>query len=220
MRKFRSMLHSKKSNFDVVAVGGSAGALEAVQELMGALPQPFRAILIVCLHRPVERQSALPEILSRASLLPVVIPRQGELLRPGVCYLGLPGTHLAVGPQLVAQLVHDGFYRAHNIDLLFSSLARNAGPRTIGVLLSGMLKDGVEGLRAIKEAGGKALAQSPSDAKFGSLPLNALAHDGPIDMVAPVAALATEIGRMIGTAGDLPKLKGQPVPEDREEASR
>ena len=66
--------------------------------------------------------------------------------------------------------MHDGFYRGHNIDLLFTSLARNAGPRTVGVILSGLLKDGVHGLAALKEAGGKVLVQSPAEAAYRRCP--------------------------------------------------
>jgi two-component system chemotaxis response regulator CheB len=195
-----AMAKSQEATFNVVAIGGSAGALPAVKKLLAALPIQFHAAIVLCVHRPVERESAMAAILARAGHCPVVIPRHGEHLKPGICYLGHPNTHLAVGPGLVAQSVHDGFYRAHNIDLLFSSLARNAGPRTIGVLLSGYAKDGVEGLRAIKEAGGKAFVQSPSEAEVDTLPRNALSYDGSIDMVAPVAELAAEIARLTGSA--------------------
>lgn len=189
----------QEPRFDIVAIGGSAGALEAVRPLLAALPLQFHAAIVLCFHRPIERESALLEVLGRASHLPVLLAKQGDVLRPGICYVGHPRRHVAVGPGLVVQSVHDGFYRAHNIDLLFSSLARNAGTRTIGVLLSGLLKDGVEGLRAIKEAGGKALVQSPSEAMFDTLPRNALSYDGPIDMVAPVRELAAEIARLTGS---------------------
>ena len=189
----------QQPRFDIVAIGGSAGALDAVRPLLATLPRQFNATIVLCFHRPIERESALVEILGRASHLPVLLAKHGDILRPGICYIGHPRMHLTVGPGLVVQSVHNGFYRAHNIDLLFSSLARNAGRRTIGVLLSGLSKDGVEGLRAIKEAGGKALVQCPSEAMFDTLPRNALAYDGLIDTVAPVRGLAAEIGRLTGS---------------------
>lgn len=169
-----------------------------MQKLLAALPAQLNAVVLVCLHRPVERESELAKILARKTRLPIFIPRQGEILRPGACYLGRPRAHLTVDPGLVAHFVNDGFYRVHNIDLLFSSLARSAGPSAIGVLLSGLLSDGVEGLRAIKSTGGRALVQSPSSAEFDELPRNALAHDGQIDKVADVEELSAEIVRLVG----------------------
>ena len=87
----------------------------------------------------------------------------------------------------------------YNIDLLFEALARTAGARTVGVLLSGLGKDGVEGLRAIKQAGRRALVQGPAEAEYDPLPRNAMIYDGEIDMVAPVGRLAAEIGRLVGS---------------------
>jgi chemotaxis response regulator CheB len=80
---------------------------------------------------------------------------------------------------------------------VFGSLARNAGSQTIGVILSGLLKDGAQGLAALKEAGGKALVQSLSDASFKEMPRSAIEFDGPIDRVAPVDELAHEICRLV-----------------------
>lgn len=182
---------------DVVAIGASAGGVEALSKLLHALPADLPAAVLVTLHRPVERESQLHHVLAQVSRLPVVVARQGEQLRPGKCYLGSPYRHLTVGPGLVANLVHDGFYRGHNIDLLFSSLARNAGKRTIGVVLTGLLKDGTQGLVALKEAGGKALVQSLVEARFDDMPRSAIAFDGPIDKIAPIGELAREICRLV-----------------------
>jgi len=113
------------------------------------------------------------------------------------CYVGLPNRHLTVGPGARIHLLADGFYRAHSIDALFESLARHAGPRTIGVILSGLLKDGSLGPRALKEAGGVALVQRPEDASFKEIPENAIEHDGPIDLIGSVDAIADEICRRV-----------------------
>jgi hypothetical protein len=97
-------------------------------------------------------------------------------------------------------LVPDGFYRGHCIDALFQSLARHAGQRTIGVILSGMRKDGSLGLRAIKEAGGIALVQSPEEAAYPDMPQNAIEYDGSIDFIGPIDVIAEEICRRVGAA--------------------
>jgi two-component system chemotaxis response regulator CheB len=108
--------------------------------------------------------------------------RVKEQLRHGTCLIGEPDRHLTVGPDLRVHLLPNSFYRSHSIDALFCSLARHAGTRTIGVVLSGMLKDGTLGLKAIKEAGGIALVQSLEEAAYPEMPQSAIKHDGKIDL--------------------------------------
>jgi two-component system, chemotaxis family, protein-glutamate methylesterase/glutaminase len=185
---------------DIVAIGASAGGLEALERLLLKLPPELPAAIVVVLHRPAERISYLREILARRVKMPVVIPEEGERLRHGTCYLGLPDRHLTVGPNASAHLVLDGFYRGHCIDALFQSLARHAGQRTMGIILSGMLKDGSLGLRAIKEAGGCTLVQSPEEAAYPDMPQNAIEYDGPIDFIGSIDAIVDEICRRVGAA--------------------
>lgn len=185
---------------DIIAIGASAGGVKAISSLLARLPRDLPAAILVVLHRPPERVSALRQILADTSNLRIVVPRGGEQLRHGTCFVGEPDLHLTVNPDLRVHLLADGFYRAHNIDALFCSLARHAGPRTIGVVLSGMLKDGTLGLKAIKEAGGVALVQSPEEAEYSEMPRSAIELDGPIDLVAPIDVLAQEICRRVGYA--------------------
>jgi two-component system chemotaxis response regulator CheB len=183
---------------DIVAVGASSGGVEALARLVSQLPADFPAAILIVLHRPVERVSHLHEILSRTAKLEVVVAKDGDLLRPGACFIGLPDRHLTVGPDLRVQLLPDGFYRGHNIDALFCSLAQHAGRRTIGVVLTGLRKDGVYGLRSIKQAGGAALVQSPEEAEYKEMPLAAIENDGPIDLVAPLDLIAKKILALTG----------------------
>jgi two-component system chemotaxis response regulator CheB len=186
-----------KPRRDIVAIGGSAGGLEAIEALLMRLPPDLPAAVLIVLHRPPERVSFLPEILARLTCMRVVVAHEGEQLEYGTCYVGDPSCHLMVGPGPTFHLLPDSFYRAHNVDALFQSLAQHAGPRVIGVILSGMLKDGSLGLKGIKEAGGLAMVQSPEEALFKEMPQNAIDHDGRIDFVGPVDALAAEICRAV-----------------------
>ena len=202
---------------DIVAIGASAGGLEAIEALLMRLPPDLPAAVLVVLHRPPERTSFLPGILTRLIRMRVVIAHHGYRLEHAPCYLGEPDTHLTVGPGATVQLLPDSFYRVHNIDALFQSLAHHAGPRTIGVVLSGMMKDGSFGLKAIKDAGGLAMVQSPEEALFKEMPQNAIAYDGPIDFVGPIDALAAEICRRVGVnqhaaATSAPDDVPRPVP--------
>jgi two-component system chemotaxis response regulator CheB len=173
-----------KMHPDIVAIGASAGGIEAICNLMGGLPPDLPATVLITLHRSPYLTSNFPTVISRCTRMSVRVATEGSILEHGVCLISPPERHLIVTPHLRIHLLVDGFYRAHNIDALFSSLARCAGPRTIGVVLSGLMKDGTLGLRSIKEAGGVTLVQSPTEAAYPDMPENAILHDGPIDLVA------------------------------------
>jgi two-component system chemotaxis response regulator CheB len=185
---------------DIVAIGASAGGVDAIPRLLSLLPSDLPASVLVVLHRPTEQISILRGILARKSNMHVTIPHEGDILRHGICYLGEPNRHLTVAPHSRVHLLGDSFDRAHCIDALFCSLARHAGTRTIGVILSGLLKDGSFGLKAIKEAGGMVLVQSPAEAAYAEMPQSAIRYGGPIDLIGPIDALATEICRLTGYA--------------------
>lgn len=191
-------IEPKNIVLDIVAIGASAGGVEAITELISLLPPDLAAAVLVVLHRDPHRSSHLHTILGRCSQLKVVIPKQHDALEYGVCYIGTPDQHLTVGPGLHVHFLPDHFYRTHNVDALFNSLARNAGSRVVGIILSGYLKDGTQGLKAIKEAGGMTLVQSPEEASYPDMPENAIRHDGGIDLIAPVSKLAEELVRIVG----------------------
>jgi chemotaxis response regulator CheB len=189
---------AKPRHLDIIAIGASAGGVEAISHLLERLPGEIDATVMVVLHRSPDQISVLHRILSHKTRLKVVVARGGESLRPGICFVSEPGRHLTIGPDLHVGLLADGFYRSHSIDALFSSLAHHAGARTIGVILSGLLKDGTFGLKAIKEAGGIALVQDPDEAAYPEMPQNAIKSGGAIDLVGPVDVLASEICRLVG----------------------
>lgn len=188
-----------KARPDIVAIGASSGGIDALQGLLKELSDVDAVVLIV-LHRPAHRVSYLRDILLRHVNMPVVVPKHGELLHHGVCYIGEPSQHLMVGAGLHADLLPDHRYTTRNIDQLFISLARHYGSRTIGVVLSGQLDDGTRGLSAIKKAGGIAMVQAPEEAAYPDMPRNAIKYDGVVDVVAPTSKLAAEIIRLTGTA--------------------
>jgi len=183
---------------DIVAIGASAGGIAAMSRLVQALPADLPASVLLVVHRAPDIPSRLKEVVSFQSHMRIDIPQDGAPLEHGIGYVAPIGRHLSVSPGPVFHLLADGFYRASSIDVLFQSLARSAGPRTIGVVLSGMLKDGSLGLKAIKDAGGVALVQDPREAAFPDMPMNAITHDGPVDFIGPVSRLAQEICRLVG----------------------
>jgi two-component system chemotaxis response regulator CheB len=139
-------------------------------------------------------------VLSRGSSLPVLIASQDLRLELGRCYIGEPDAHLALAAPLLGDLVPDfgNAHRNRSVDLLFTSVARHAGARFIGVVLSGSLDDGSRGLAAIHEAGGTTMVLTPGDAGFQGMPENAIAYDGPIDVIGSPERIAAEIVLRVG----------------------
>ena len=193
---------NQRLDCSVVAVGASGGqGLRDMMALVKALPPDLPAIVLLTLHRPADMPSHLAEILRRVSRLPVEIARDGEKLRPGACYVGEPARHLTLQAGDRARLVDDEeIHRNTAIDLLFESVATYAGPRAIGVVLSGALSDGSVGLEAIGAAGGLCMARAPDPGVVDDMPFNAIALAGPLDCVESVGGLAREIERLVGPA--------------------
>jgi two-component system chemotaxis response regulator CheB len=178
---------------DVIVVGASAGGVEALKSMVAVMPPDLSASVLVVLHLPAGGTSALPQILRRFGTLPAVAAGHGMPLKPGQVYVAPPDHHLLVVPdQLV--LSQGPSENAHRpaINALFRSAAVAYGQRVTGVLLSGVLDDGVAGLVAIRDRGGRTVVQDPTDALYPGMPENAMRHITP-DHVVPT----TEMGRVL-----------------------
>jgi two-component system chemotaxis response regulator CheB len=182
---------------DIVVIGTSTGGLQVLCELVAGLPPGFPAALFVVCHVPAEFPSKLPEILSRNGSLLARHARDGEPIYPGHIYVAPPDYHLLIAEGKV-QLHHGARENRHRpaIDPLFRSAARVYGRRTIGVILTGALYDGVAGLLAIRGAGGAAVVQDPRDAILPGLPAAAAAVAG-ADHVVPAAELAPKLIELV-----------------------
>lgn len=160
----------------VVGIGASAGGVRALCELVAGLPATLPFAIAVVLHMPSGAHSALASILDRVGHLrarPVV---SGEEARPGVIYVGVPNCHLVLdaGRFFLTDGPTENGHRPA-INATFRSLAVDAGANSVGVLLSGVLDDGVLGLAAIKSRGGTTIVQEPADAMYPGMPNNAIA---------------------------------------------
>jgi two-component system, chemotaxis family, protein-glutamate methylesterase/glutaminase len=183
---------------DVVAIGASAGGVEALQHLCAQLPADLPATVLIVQHvRPTAR-SRLAEILDGAGPLQVMSAREGAPMMHGRAYVAVPGRHLQVHGDHLA--LGDGpierFVRP-SIDVLFRSVARHCGARAIGVVLTGLLSDGAAGLAAIVAAGGMAVVQQPDDAAYPAMPRHALERTTDAHVV-PLRSMAQRICRLLG----------------------
>lgn len=159
----------------VIAIGASAGGVEALQHLVKHLPSRLNAAVCVVLHTGPETPSLLGRILARHSVIRVTVAEDGMKLRAGTVYVAQPDYHLMVADGHL-RLVRGPRENRHRpaIDTLFRSVAENYGKRAVGVVLTGFLDDGTAGLQEIKREGGIAIVQDPDEAVAPEMPRSAI----------------------------------------------
>ncbi len=199
----------------VVAVGSSAGGLEALQEFLPHLPVAGLAV-VVAQHMSPEHRSLIVELLERRTPLRVVEASDGAALVEGTVYICPPNHDLTIDEAVIHVEDPSPSRVPHpNIDLLFESVALHWGRRGVGVVLSGTGADGSSGLRSINAAGGLTIAQRPESAKFGSMPYSAI-ELGAVDIVLDAAEMGPLLRRLadaepLWTGADDPDLEDTTV---------
>lgn len=199
------------ADVELVVVAASAGGLQPLRVLLGALPASLPAALLVVLHVPATGGHALPRILDRSGPLHAASAVDGEPIRRGRVYVAPPDRHLLVvgdtvrlsrGPR------QNGVRPA--ADPLFRSAALYAGPRTTAVVLSGTLDDAALGSATVERRGGRVLVQDPAEADYDSMPRSAITATARA-AVAPVAGLAKLIAEAV-TTGSPDRGNGDEMP--------
>jgi two-component system chemotaxis response regulator CheB len=205
------------TNFPIVVIGGSAGALAPLFDLVERLPAELQAAIFVVVHISPDSPGSYASLLDARGSLKAAQATNGEPIRPGRIYTAPPDFHLLLEEDRV--LLSHGPRENRSrpaIDPLFRSAARTFGPRTTGILLSGALDDGTTGLLAIKARGGTALVQDPQEARYPGMVQSAIDHVK-VDAVLPVGALAErlldEVNRQRAT---IPAPSGVPDAQDAE----
>lgn len=181
------------AEFPVVAIGASAGGLEACRKLLTALPAECGMALILVQHLDPTHDSMLVDLLASTTSLLVAEAVDGMLIEREHLYIIPPGTYLSVE----SNVIHLSQPRARHgarlpFDFLLLSLVADRGADTIGVILSGTGADGTIGLLAVKEAGGLVIAQDPAEAGYPGMPQSAI-DAGVVDQVLPVAGIPDAI---------------------------
>jgi len=195
-------------NRDIVVIGGSSGAAAPLRHILGDLRPDLPAAIFVVLHVPAQGTGLLATVASAASTLPVRQAENGMAIEPGHIYLAPPDHHLLLlpGRMMLGRGPRENMARPA-IDPLFRSAALHYGPRTIGVILSGLLSDGADGLSAIKRCGGVALVQEPADATADEMPRHAI-EATTVDLCVPAAKLGDVLSDLVreraGTAMPIP----------------
>ncbi|HET8547060.1 MAG TPA: CheR family methyltransferase [Bryobacteraceae bacterium] len=192
--------------YPIVAVGASAGGLEAyVEMLMGTPAKTGVAFALIC-HLAPEHESHLIDILSRHTPMPVSAIQHGLEPQPDHVYVLAPNQRVRMEEGKFRVEQRPGDERVPRpIDYFFSSLAADQKNRAVGVVLSGSDADGTLGLRAIIGEGGITIVQSPDSARFPEMPRSGIAADH-VDMVLPPTRIGPEVARL-GQQFSQPELR-------------
>ncbi len=191
----------------IIAIGASAGGLEAASKLLNGLPKTSGMAFILVQHLDPTHKSLMVDLLGEHTSMKVVEATEGCRLRPDHIYVIPPGRYLSVH----ADTLHLSATQSHHgarlpFDGLLGSLSESCGDRTIAIVLSGMGADGSGGLAALKAAGGFVIAQKPEEAEYDGMPRSAM-DTGLVDQVLALDAIPQALvvrGRQILTAAPPP----------------
>ena len=205
---------------DIIVVGASAGGVEALCQLVSALPQNLPQAIFVVLHISPHGTSVLPNILNRSiqkqqkgSSLRAAHPKDGEAIEYGRIYVAPPDQHLLVKEGYI-RLARGPKENSHRpaVDPLFRTAARTYGARVVGIVLSGTLDDGTAGLAAVKQRGGVAIVQDPDEALFSGMPCSAI-ENVDVDHILQVSDIASVL---VELASKPVEEEGTPVSSEME----
>lgn len=174
-----------------IAIGASAGGVQALSVLLPALPRNMRAAVFVVLHLPRDKPSLLVEVFSRKCALEVREAQDKEPVAPGTIYFAPPNYHLLIdaGPQLALSADDVVHHSRPSIDVLFDSAAEIYREHLLGIILTGASEDGAAGLAAVHDAGGLTVVQEPDTAQSSIMILSALERR-PHDLVLGLERIA------------------------------
>jgi two-component system chemotaxis response regulator CheB len=182
---------------ELIVIAASTGGPAALQTVLSGLPAGFPAAVIVVQHIPRGFTRSLAERLDARSAIPVHEARDGDLVEPGHVLIAPAGIHTKLqrrGDAASVMLDEEPREALHrpSADVLMATAAGLYGPRAAGVVLTGMGSDGTEGLRAIRDAGGRTLAESEETSVIYGMP-KAAAAAGVVGSVVPLDRMAEEI---------------------------
>ena len=194
----KNMEKNKITTGAVIVIGGSAGSLEVILEITNRLPLYTTAIIIIIVHRKIDNDSILEDLIAQKTLYAVKEVEDKDPIIPGTIYIAPPDYHLLIENKDTFSL--DSSEKIHfsrpSIDVTFESVAELFTNRVMGILLSGANADGAAGLACIKELGGHTLVQNPASAEMSIMPQQAI-NRNIVDTIAEPAQISEAIVRFI-----------------------
>ena len=159
---------------NLIVIGASAGGHEALMEILKDFSADMPAAIVILQHLPVTSPRSPKEWLVRFSRLPIVDVDDQKPLQQGFIFLPPPGRSASFSRGMLMADYDLPNRPVNTINRLFTSAARSYGKHVIGIILTGLLRDGTEGLQAVHEAGGLTMVQDPGEAEFPDMPANAM----------------------------------------------
>jgi two-component system CheB/CheR fusion protein len=207
---------AKLKKFPIVGIGASAGGLEAVMQLLKALPPDTGMAFVLVQHLDPNHESALSSLLSRNTQMVAVEARNNVPLEPNCLYVIPPNKNMVLESRRLKLSPRGGEGEYMSIDFFLKSLAEQEGSNSVGIILSGSGMDGTQGLLAIKAAGGITFAQEEKSAKYPAMPGNAITA-GCVDFVLTPEKMVRELkrigGQLSAVSSDGKLEEGHPVEE-------
>jgi len=181
----------------LIAIGASAGGVEALRVLLRALPAHCPAAIVVVLHLAPGRSSRLPQLYADQCLLPLSEAQDKEPLLPGHVYFAPPDYHLQIEPDFSFSLSLEApvYFSRPAIDVLLETAALACRDAMLAIILTGASADGARGLARVRQLGGTAWIQDPATAASATMPAAALRHAG-ADRMLDLAALGTALAAL------------------------
>jgi len=185
--KTKKESQKRRSLFEAIVIGSSAGGIKALITVLSALPQDFSLPIMIVQHIHPHSDSYLANLLSMKSGLRVKQADEKEKIKEKMVYIAPPNYHLLVDADKSFALTVDRpvNYSRPSVDVLFESAACVYGSRLIGIVLTGANHDGSDGVKFIKKYGGYLIVQDPATAEVDSMPRASIAATT-VDTILPL----------------------------------
>ena len=185
-------------NLQLIAIGASTGGPQALQAILRGLPWDFPLPILVVQHISPGFSEGFVEWLGSTSALPVKLPRQGEAILPGHVYVAPQGFQLKIEPARTMSLLPEGPQNGHcpSVSFLFRSVAEVFGGDAVGILLTGMGRDGASELKLLRDEGALTIAQSEESSVVPGMPGEAIKLNAAVHVLSPgqIAAFLKNLG--------------------------
>ena len=190
----RALAAPAEGTIDLIAIGASTGGPQALAHLLGALPADFGPAVVVVQHMADGFIEGLANWLDELCALPVGVAKPGARLLPGTVMIAPSARNLIVNDHLRISIEQPPASQFHvpGVDVTFESVARTVGPRAVGVLLTGMGRDGAVGLKAMRDAGAITIGQDEDSSAVWGMPAAAAAC-GAVQRQLPLIDIAPEL---------------------------
>lgn len=187
--------------FKAVCIGISTGGPKTIFDVLPNLPSDLNAAVFMVQHMPVGFTEAFSRRLNESCGIYVKEAEPGDIVAPGVCYVGRAGNHLTMYKKLNGEVTlrlnrNPDHAFIPSVDIMMESAAQTFGADTVGVIMTGMGNDGAASMLKIKEAGGYTIAESEETSVVFGMPKEAIAN-GSVDIVLPSYKIAAEITRRV-----------------------